>query len=230
MIGICLGCDEHALSTQRRQNAVRPIYTNLGNFHYFAGEFAKARQYFEQSVAIEPRPRTLSSLAKLAFDNEDYREAVARYKAALLLDNKLDKTWGSLGASYLQLGEEEKARQAYRTAIRLVSGPLKVNPDQEQLLASLAHYHASLGEHENAIPHVERAIELAPDDPNILIHAAETYMTLQRPDQAFRLTLRGLQGGYSVEAIKRSPTLQALFEHPNYQIPLEDAARKGRGH
>ncbi|MHC4093934.1 MAG: tetratricopeptide repeat protein, partial [Planctomycetota bacterium] len=58
------------------------------------------------------------------------------------------------------------AREAYRRAVELAREQLDVNPNDAEVLGELAKYHAMLGDRENALECLGRALEIGPSKWN----------------------------------------------------------------
>jgi tetratricopeptide (TPR) repeat protein len=69
-------------------------------------------------------------------------------------------------------------------ALQYISRAVKLKPDNGYIRDSLGWVHYQQGEYEKARESLETAAELAPDDPAVLDHLAETYLALKLPKKA----------------------------------------------
>ena len=69
-------------------------------------------------------------------------------------------------------------------ALRYISQAAKLKPNNGYIRDSLGWVYYQQGEYEKARKTLEMAVELAPDDPAILDHLAETYLALKLPKKA----------------------------------------------
>ena len=197
---------------------------NLGAFHALLDELDEAGRFWEEAVAIEPDPEVLGNLAKLAFEQGDYPEAVRRYEQAAELRPKLHQIWGNLAASYLKAGRKNDYERAYRTAIQKADQDLKINSQNAEVIAYLGHYHASIGMVKKAMSLTARALAMVPDQPHVLITAAETYAEVGEVDLAGPVVAKALEHGYGLEALRRSDKLRVFLDDPKWKALMEAAA------
>lgn len=79
-----------------------------------------------------------------------------------------------------------------------------------------------LGQYEAAIPHIETALRLAPDDFAVLYNAACCCSKGGDPERALDLLERAcLDGGGSRDWIEHDSDLDPLREHPRFKALLE---------
>ena len=161
-------------------------YMNVGVAYYSAGQFEKAEEAFRGALRIAPGDADLysnigSAIYFLGRFNED-----AQYcqKAIDLQPEKYDY-WGNLGDAYHMIpGKSDSASAAYRHAIPLAEPQLKVNPNDPNVLASLAHYYSRVGDPVSAQRYLARALHAAPQSTDVLIYACLVYLirgTVSRP-------------------------------------------------
>jgi serine/threonine-protein kinase len=202
-------------------------YSSLGGIYVYLNRREEARQMFARSLEIKPNYFAYANLGTLYFQEERYDEAARMYEQALELEDHRDhRIWGNLAASYDCLGEHEKAQENCRRAAEIAEEQRQVNPLAPGLLCILAGYYQMLGEGPRAETLVEQALNLAPDDVEVLFLAARTYETLGRREKALQWIGKALDQGYPLDKIERARALEELRADPRFQRLRE---REGAG-
>src|SRR5208283_5317361 len=84
--------------------------------------------------------------------------------------------WGNLGdALYWIPSRRSEAATPYRTAISLARAKLEVNSRDANVWAGVACYYAMLDDRAQALESLQRALEIAPRDPDVMFRAAIIY-------------------------------------------------------
>lgn len=125
----------------------------------------EARKQFEKGVA--------------AWEAHDYSKAALAYLQATVLYPQYDAAFNNLGAAYMKLGEMEKARSAFETAVRLNDK----NATAERNLSRLLIRKGSYAEAESLL---KRSFMVEPQDPGGLTLMAVAEMQLGEYDAALR--------------------------------------------
>jgi tetratricopeptide (TPR) repeat protein len=93
----------------------------------------------------------------------------------------------------------------------------KLKPQDANLQASLGFLYAKKNLPDRAIPRLQSALALAPDDPGILISVGDGYEALGQRKLAIELMEKGIQKGFPVEGLAHDPDVQALLSDPNFR-------------
>ena len=84
------------------------------------------------------------------------------------------------------------------------------------MLASLS---AKKNMPDKAIGHLQTALALLPDDPDVLQNAADVYETLGNRTKALKYTHKALAKGATVAKLKNDHDLQGLLADPGFRNP-----------
>lgn len=192
-------------------------YMNLGSMYYYTGDVENAQAMWEESLAVEPSHSAASNLGTLYYIEERYADAARMYEIALGIDGSNYVIWGNLASAYQKiLGQEEQARETYLRAIERALDEHEINPNNPNILASLAGYHAMIGEDARARGYLQDALTMAPENASVLYAAATTFERLGEREQALQYIERAINRGYSRAEILAQPELRALIADPRF--------------
>jgi len=168
---------------------------NLGGALLLMGAPDAAYPHFITAAEINPRdPMSHANIGAYLQDHGQWNEALTQYQIAVRLTSDrglLASTYANMGTTYLDLGDDEKARQSYDRALQL-------NPNQPNAWFGLGFMAEKQGNLDGAIFHYSRSLELAP--------TAAGYLRL---GNALQLANRREEALASYQAaLKLSPGLQ----------------------
>jgi len=134
---------------------------NLGGALLLLGKTDEAYPHFQSASAINPRdPMSHSNLGAYLQEHNQLREAVEQYQTTITLANDpllLASTYANLGSAYRDLGDDRKAEDSYKEAMRL-------NPGQSNAYLGMGRLRERQGKFEDAISNYSQAIALRPTD------------------------------------------------------------------
>jgi serine/threonine-protein kinase len=190
-------------------------YRNLGGLYHLMGRYAEAETTLKKSLAIQPSNSTYLNLGTICFFQGRFREAVTMYEKAIELGAAGAVTWGNLGDAYRWTPEyAAKAPAAFRRAIQAAEAQLAVNPNDADVLSSLAVYRAKLGDRSRSLAEVEKARRLAPSDQNVAFTSVLVFELAGKRERALAALKEALGAGYSLEEARREPELAELRKDP----------------
>ncbi len=147
-------------------------FHNRGNIYMSLGEYQKAINDYDQTIALDPKnDNALSSRGAAYFGLGEYQKSINDYDQAITLNPKDDNAFSNRGAAYTYLGEYQKAINDYDQAITL-------NPKNAKHFVNLGIIYARLGEHQKAIENYDQAITLNPKDDNAFGNRGTAYTYL----------------------------------------------------
>ena len=85
-----------------------------------------------------------------------------------------------------------------------------MNPRDRSLWGYLATYHAMLGEKQQAFSCLERALQLAPQESELLFNAALVHNQFQDTEETLKYLGKALKEGYPATALRDTPNFQNL--------------------
>lgn len=192
-------------------------YSNLGVAFLAMGRYADAIPQFTRSTEIRPTAFAYSNLGAAYFYEKKYGDAAITYEQATHLEESSYDVWGNLAEAYYWMpGQRQNSFDTYRKAISIAEDRLKVNPRAADVLASLALYHAMLGNKSLALNSLNKSLAIAPDDPEGLYSAAKIYMQLGMVDKSLDFLHKAIAAGYSIYWPKDDPEFGAVSSDPRF--------------
>ena len=99
---------------------------------------------------------------------------------------------------------------------------LDLVPEDVRARILLATTYAFLGKRSEASEHLEKAVAMRPNDPNVLYNAACTYGLMQMKNEALMMLAKSAETGFSdFEWASRDPDLASLHDEPEFKRVLE---------
>jgi tetratricopeptide (TPR) repeat protein len=123
--------------------------------------------------------------------------------------------------AYMELGQKSNAEAAREHAIKILEQAVVAKPENATTQIALASLYAQKGQREKAIIRAQAALARAPDDPNILELAAETYEALGDRRRALDCVDRALKNGYPLAQLRDTPELRNVLSDPAFRpVPV----------
>jgi tetratricopeptide (TPR) repeat protein len=164
--GDLLNCSDAILQRAREINPLNTDHSaNLGRLYRTRAEWASDKAgkdaFFLQSVDYYSQATSLSPNAAHLFTEwglvyaimRDYPAAIAKYEHSLEIDALYPNTYLFLGGVYMEMGELDKAKNAY---LELV----EINPRNADAHSTLAYLYGKEGRIEEAIAETHQVLEL----------------------------------------------------------------------
>ncbi len=211
-------------------NAGASAYNSQGAAYYMMGEFEKAAEAYRQVVVTEPMAAAYSNIGIMYFYNGQFEDASIMYREAIALAPENPVWWGNLADSMREIdGREKDAEMAYRKAADLTGTLLPANPEDAELLTNLAHYHARLGNDEQAMHYLARALASSPTDVYAHYYAALVHLEAGRWQQALEEITRSVELGYPKVLLAPDPQFSELLSNEHF-IGLIEVPAQTEGH
>jgi serine/threonine protein kinase/tetratricopeptide (TPR) repeat protein len=192
-------------------------YSNLGAIYFYLGRNEEAQAMFERSIEIKPSYAACSNLGTLYYNQGRFRDAARMYEDALKINDNDYSVWGNLGSAYSEIpGQREKDIACKQKAIEIARKQLAVNPEDPELVASLAGYYGDIGDSARAISSMQEALALAPHDADVMFRAGCLYEQLGQRDKAFDWIAEAIRQGHSYSEIERTPALRDFRKDKRY--------------
>ncbi len=196
-------------------------YFNLGGAYLALGRYDDAIDVLKKGLSIKSSAMGWTNLGASYMYLGKWQEAADAMKRATKLRPHTDTVWRNLGDAYDQIPSRlADAREAYQKALETANEELKVDPKDPNVLSYVALYQAHLGQAGAAEDYIQRALQVAPKDSDVLFTAAIVYELNGHRDLALKAVADAVKAGYSVEEIDKEPELRALHNDPRYKVWL----------
>jgi len=193
-------------------------YSNLGATYLYMGQYQAGVQALQQGIKLRPTYESYGNLGACLFYMRRYEEAARTLREAVKIDANDSLNWGNLGDTLYQIpARRQEARDAYRKAIVLAKARLEINPKDGFVLAFMADYHAMLDDEQQARNDLQRALEIAPADAEVLFRAAILYNHFADREKTLEFLEKSAAAGYSRTVIRDTPDFDWLRQEPRYR-------------
>ena len=223
---------EYAKAVAAFQHAIRLApenyldYSNLGGAYLFLGDQASAIASLQESLKLRPTAGAYANLGTAYYQSRRFDEAAASYYHAIQSNDQDPDLWGNFADALLYSGQREKAMDAYKVQLKLLSQQLQVNPQDAERQGDVASCYAILGDKDAALAHLARSLELGHSNKDLLFNAAVVYNDLGQTGVAMEWLQKAFVAGYSVSIVKDSPSFDNLRRNPQFQQLLNHALVK----
>jgi tetratricopeptide (TPR) repeat protein len=99
----------------------------------------------------------------------------------------------------------------------LASAKLEINPRDANIWAMVASYYAMLDDRAEAQESLQRALNIAPGDPDVAFRAAIIYMHAGDTDRCLAWLKKAAAEGFSRTSIRDLPDFDPLQENPTFR-------------
>ncbi len=190
---------------------------------WFGERYEEAERAFDRSIELDPKLfETLHFYARMCRTQKNTEKAAMLLKRAAAVRPEDFQSRMQLGQMYDDLGEKKSAESAYRDGLSVARKHLLINPDDVRALYLGAHTLMQLGETEESIKWMDRALELEPDQNGVLYNAACLYSLLGNPDKAMDYLERAVTAGMQQKDwFEVDSDLDNVREHPRFKALME---------
>jgi serine/threonine protein kinase/Flp pilus assembly protein TadD len=196
------------------------VYLNLAAVYIDSGDtkrFPEAERVLKKSIELSPSYPAYANLGYLYVQEQKFAEAVPIMEKALQLSDNDFLVWGNLMLAYKGLGNEEKAAVARDHELALLEQAAHAKPRDGEIQSYLGVLYAQKKLRDKALPHLQTALLLAPDNPVVLENVGEAYEELGDRVHALQYIHMSLQKGYGLAGLKSNPGLQSLLSDRRFR-------------
>jgi len=199
-------------------------YSNLGGIYLLEGQYEESIKALKRSIELRPTMSACSNLGTAYFYLHQYPDAIAAYEKAKNLNERYFKNWGNLGdALFWSSGRRSESEVAYKRAIELGEARLQVNPNDAITRAFVATYYAMIGDKRAATTELNKALNVAPQDPDVLFRASLVYNQLGDERQTLDWLQKAVGANFSRTTVRDTPDFDHLKANPAFQSLITGA-------
>ncbi len=196
-------------------------YSDLGSVYVKQGRYSDAIPQLQRSVDINPNTSAYGALASAYFYQGSFADAAREYKQAIDVGGDASDDYSLPGnlaeAYYWTPGHQDQAKELYKQAVSRGDKFLKVNPRDADGLSYVALYHAMLMERGPAQSYSQRALQLAPGDPDVRLNAAKIAAQLGDKSNALAAIGQARKSGVSPYLVRDDPVFRSLASDLQFQ-------------
>jgi tetratricopeptide (TPR) repeat protein/TolB-like protein/DNA-binding winged helix-turn-helix (wHTH) protein len=195
---------------------------NLGSSLMMTGDFESAVEPLTKSLSIEKDVYFQSALGTIYYYLGEFDRSVEALREATNLLPKANFAWLNLGDALRFSSQPELANDAYRRAIAESVDLLETNPQSAFDLYVQSWATASLGDEVKARSLIDRAAELAPNDPNVSYYSGLLYYVTGDTVAALEALELAIDAGYPVGLLSADPLLGKLQGDKRFEKLVRD--------
>jgi tetratricopeptide (TPR) repeat protein len=194
------------------------VYYTLGGAYVTEGRYQDAINAFKRSLELRPSVDAYNNLGYTYILMHQFPQAISVLEQGIKVNDQEWENWGNLGdALYWSASRRAESTAKYQRAISIMLAKLEVNPKDGQLLAYLANYSAMVGDRTPAFSYLQRAVDTASSDGEVLLRAAIVYHHFGQTAQALALMKKAVDAGYSRTIIRDTPDFQDLSNDAQFR-------------
>jgi non-specific serine/threonine protein kinase len=192
---------------------------------YAQKDYQKAARLAEQAVALKPDcDGAFYMLGRAYFTSDRWEQAAAIADRAIAASGDDYNVYIPFVNVMERLGRAEAVEELRRQQRRTLDRHLETVPEDVRARILRASLLVSAGEREQAVREIRKALELRPNDTNILYNAACVYGVLEEKAEALALLRRLKDAGIlNVDWARRDPDLACLHQNAEFRALLGDA-------
>ena len=200
-------------------------YLNVGAAYLYIAQYGKANEYFRRGLQVDPNNAdVLANLGTVSFFLGFYDEDAKYNQGAVGLRPTKYDYWGNLADAYHMMpGHASDAAADYQQAIHLAEDQLKINPNDSDLLSSLAHYYSRTNDPAHARKYLEKALNADPQNVDVLLIACLVHLDAGERREALQSLQKAVSAGYPREQLLANPELKSLHSDPEFERLAKEA-------
>ena len=196
-------------------------YSNLSAALVMEGKYDDAIRSARRSIQLLPSLDAYSNLGAAYFWQHQYSDSISLFEKARDLDSQDALNWGNLGdALYWSATRRSEAAPAYKRAIELARGQVKVNPKDATDHAYVAEYSAMVGDKATALAEIQQATLLAPSDADVMFREALVYNQIGDRQRTLESLRKALIAKYPATIIRDTPDFAHFQSDPEFRALL----------
>ncbi|PID40866.1 MAG: hypothetical protein CR984_00965, partial [Proteobacteria bacterium] len=167
----------------------------LGSFYEQTQAYQEAEAILKSGLELDPRHSRIFFRLGVVYDKWGRKdESIAAMKQVIQLDPENANALNYLGYTYADMGVNlDQAEQLIRKA-------LAHKPGDGYITDSLAWVYYKRGEFDKALPLLEEAARLVPEDPIVKEHLGDVYRQLDMIDKAIESYRQSIKSGHTEKA------------------------------
>ncbi|HET7202723.1 MAG TPA: tetratricopeptide repeat protein [Steroidobacteraceae bacterium] len=193
-------------------------WNNLGSAYYVSEEFAAAEEAWARSIELGATRSALYNSGLMFYYQHRFEDAARMYERALELAPEDPRVWSNLALARANLpGQEEKASQALREAVRFGEARLAINPHDAETSSRLAYCYAALGDESASRAAIDSALRSGVNRSETHFFIALAWVSLGQHELALTALQQAVAHGFGAAIIAREPLFAKLRTDPRFK-------------
>jgi serine/threonine-protein kinase len=187
------------------------VHATLGGMMQLLRKDPEAEEHLKRSIELQPSYTAFTNLGALYYREKRWEESLAMTQKALEINPSDWRAWSNLGLVDERLNRKSEAEQAFRNGLLRLEEIAKVSTDDAEVQVELGFLYSKWHLRQKAVPLIEAALALAPEDPRVLVTASEVYENLGDRPRALQLVQQALAHGWPLEDLQNDPGQENLI-------------------
>jgi adenylate cyclase len=193
-------------------------YSALGLVYYSKESNHEAIPAAQKAIELDPNdffPYWIKGRVFRALGRDE--DAIVQFNKVLELNPDFHTAYNDLRMSYEKLGDKEKLDELIERAVLFYPTYILQHPEDARAIIFYAAMLQLADRTDEAKSNMSRAVELSPNDSNMIYNAACFYSALGEKDLAIEHLHKSIENGFeSYEFIRRDPDFDNIREEPGY--------------
>jgi non-specific serine/threonine protein kinase len=205
------------------------VHVARGGALMLSRRYDEATSEFEAAIRLNPRLWDAHYFfGRMRFEQGLYDAAEALWKKGIEVRPEDYQLPLLIAMIYRRQGRTAERDRTLRRGLEVARKHLEANPDDTRAMYLSAGALLDLGQLEEGRALLERAIQLAPNDPSVQYNAACAYALVNDRDRALSALAACLQGGWgNREWIAHDPDFDKIRDDPRFQALMEAPPQRG---
>jgi len=196
----------------------------LGTSLHLAGDLQGAVEPYKEAIRLAPDARAWANLGYVYLATHQLEQATRAYVEAVRLEPASGTIRRSLGDVRAKAGDTSGARADWTAAVSLSREALRVNPKDARQLKNIAICLAKLGQRDEALATLQKAIDAGPSSGDVQYGGAVVHALTGDGPGALSMLEKALALGASASQARDDEDLASLRALPRFREVLEAAS------
>jgi non-specific serine/threonine protein kinase len=194
-----------------------------------SGRYDEGAAEFEAAIRLNPRLWDVYYLyGRMRFAQGRFEDAEALWKKGIEVQPEDFQLPLMIGMIYRSQGRTAEREATQRRGLEIARKYLEANPEDARAMYLSAGALLELGQEKESRELLDRALQVAPNDPSVLYNAACMYARSGQRERAFETLAACLKGGWgNRDWIAHDPDFDGIRDDPRFKAVLEGTQPSG---
>lgn len=188
------------------------ILNNIGAVYFRQGEYTKAIERWEELAREQPRSEVYANLGTAHYFQREFLQSAGQYRKAAALTPNDYRYLGEIG-NVLYVSGDERYTDYFMKAIAMAKQQLVIDPADDMTIASIAGFHAALGDVEKSQLFRNRVSEAGHTNVDVLYQLAVSHARGREYERTGELLQRLIANGYERKLIELDSNFDQALQY-----------------